>query len=177
MRDCYAVDIVEGEAEAGHVERCCAALAPVRLTWRLAWPLSLIVRQADLAAYNSILTFLLQVSPSAALPSLIWWILYDNVSKGTQFCLAEVLVCTHVCTLGLHANAQVRWAEAALQHTRGRQHGREERRGAEAADALAWEMRHFVANLRAFVMDGLVHGAARSFEQARSPFLLVSLLM
>ena len=41
--------------------RACAALRPLRLAWRLTWPLSLIVRDADLAAYNDILTLLLQV--------------------------------------------------------------------------------------------------------------------
>lgn len=45
-------------AECG---RTCAAMRPLRLAWHLTWPLSLVVREADLAAYNDISTLLLQV--------------------------------------------------------------------------------------------------------------------
>jgi hypothetical protein len=44
------------------------------------------------------------------------------------------------------------------------------RRGAQPGDALAWEMRQLVRHLHAFVMGGLLEGAAHGFEQVlRTP--------
>ena len=58
----------------------------------------------------------------------------------------------------------MRWADAALdERYRAGRHAR--RRSAQLEDGLAWEMRQLVCHLHAFVMGGLLEGAAHSFEQ------------
>lgn len=76
----------------------------------------------------------------------------------------------HACALEVSQTGvvgsplQVRWAKAALDgHYRAGKHAR--RASARPEDGLAWEMRQLVCHLHAFVMDGLLQGAAHGFEQ------------
>ena len=182
---CGAVRVNDAAAEAARDNvRCCAALLPLSLHWRLGWPLSLVVREGDLAAYNGVLTLLLQVhQPQSVFPRDSSHMQHKLTRGLLQPCTATARrqaqpgVWTQLridnpweveggsAQHAVLAGMQVRWAEAALQqHGRGSTQGRG-KTGGMAADALAWEMRHFVRHLRAFVMDGLRHGAAQSFDE------------
>lgn len=67
-------------------------------------------------------------------------------------------------------NVQVNWARAALQGLQSI--GSPGTRGADANDALSWQMSHCVMQLHTFVMDSLMHTALPQLSQV--PLLLSS---
>lgn len=72
--------------------RChVAELLPLRLHYKVPWPLSMIVDDAVLVKYNSVLTFLLQVSLSNPLVSHLRM---TSVTNSVGFVALVMKVCT-----------------------------------------------------------------------------------